>query len=243
MLTACHGEPAGLLQASEPPATAGPARGIDLAIDASDILNELKGSRVDFVVRYYRHPESRWPTLSRAEAQRLSALGMNIVALWEWHSGDPAYFSYASGHADAIAAYRQAMGIGQPAGSAIYFAVDFNPRAQEIEPVRQYFRGVAAGLSAAGTGMARYKVGVYGSGAVCDAVKRDGLAQYSWLSNSTAWSGSLAYDGWNIRQGGRLAGLSFEHDSDRARAEYGGFRLAPAGAAGGGLRASESGAR
>lgn len=229
ILAACHGRPSPTLTLNPtptlaPPRSMGPAQGIDLPTDASDVLNELEDSRVAFVARYYRDPTSHWPPLSASEARRLTSLGLKIVAVWEPHSPDPAHFSYSSGYADALAAYRQAKMVGQPAGSAIYFAVDFDARA--LEPVEQYFGGIAAGLAAASGGKAEYKIGVYGSGAVCDAVKQAGLAQYSWLSNSTAWAGSLDYDGWNIRQGGRSAGLSFNQDADEAREGYGGFRLA-----------------
>jgi hypothetical protein len=224
-LAACQSEPGPTLTA-ERPRSVGPARGLDLPTDASDVLNELKDSRVDFVARYYRHPTSRWPTLSASEAQRLSSLGLKIVAVWESRSRDPGYFSYLSGYDDAVTAYRQARALDQPAGSAIYFAIDFDARSQRLEAVDQYFRGIAAGFAAASGGSMEYQTGVYGSGAVCDAVKQAGLAQYAWLSNSTAWAGSLSYDGWNIRQGARFANLSFNHDSDEARDEYGGFRLA-----------------
>ncbi len=225
ILAACQSQPSPTV-AIERPGSVGPARGIDLPTDASDVLNELKDSRVDFVARYYRDPTSRWPALSPSEAQRLSSLGLKIVAVWESHSRDPGYFSYSSGYNDAMTAYRQARAVAQPAGSAIYFAIDFDARSQALAVVDQYFRGIAAGFATASGGKAEYKVGVYGSGAVCDAVKRAGLAQYSWLSNSIAWAGVLGYDGWNIRQGRRLAELSFNHDSDEARDEYGGFRLA-----------------
>jgi hypothetical protein len=61
---------------------------------------------------------------------------------------------------------------------------------------------------------------------VCDAVKRAGLAQYAWLSNSTGWAGR-SFAGWNIRQGRPYAHLGFiNHDSNEARDDYGGFRLA-----------------
>src|ERR1700704_2919561 len=40
--------------------TFGRARGIDMATDARDHLNELKHSRLDFIARYYRDPASRW---------------------------------------------------------------------------------------------------------------------------------------------------------------------------------------
>jgi Domain of unknown function (DUF1906) len=202
------------------------ARGIDLPTDASDVLNELQDSRIEFVARYYRLPESRWPALTASEAQRLSSLGLKIVAVWESHSREPAHFSYSSGYSDAMMAYWQARAAGQPTGSAIYLAVDFNAPQQILYAIDDYFRGVAAGLAAAGEGHADYAIGVYGSGAVCDAVKRAGLAQYSWLSNSFAWDGSTSYDDWNIKQGAQAPDLPFDHDSDEAREEYGAFRLA-----------------
>lgn len=223
LLAACHGEPGAGLTV-EPPHV-GPARGIDLPIDASDVINELRDSRLDFVARYYRDPTSRWPPLSASEAQRLSSLGLTIVAVWEPHYPDPDYFTFYTGYNDALLADRQARAVGQPAGSAIYFAIDFDARGAAPLAVDQYFRGVAAGLAAAGGGRAAYKVGVYGSGAICAAVTHAGLAQFSWLSNSTAWAGYRDYGGWNIRQSGRLANLSFNHDADEARDEYGGFRL------------------
>ena len=142
------------------------------------------------------------------------------------HSRDPAHFSYSSGYYDALTAYQQARAIGQPAGSAIYFAVDFNARGQLLENVGEYFRGIAAGLAAASGGNATYAVGVYGSGVVCDAIKRASLARYSWLSNSFTWEGSTTYDDWNIMQGAPSEGLSFNQDSDEARSDYGAFRIA-----------------
>jgi Domain of unknown function (DUF1906) len=227
ILAACAGQPISApAPIVEPPRSVGAARGIDLATDTNDVLSELATGRVDFVARYYRDPSSRWPALSASEAQHLSSLGLKIVAVWESHSRHPWYFSYPTGYADAVTAYRQARAIGQPAGSAIYFAVDFDARRQALAAVDEYFRGIAAGFAAASGGSPEYRVGVYGSGAVCDAVKQAGLAQYSWLSNSIAWAGSFGYDDWNIRQGGRLAELSFNHDFDEARDEYGGFQLA-----------------
>jgi hypothetical protein len=216
-----------------PPAAALPkwGQGVDLATDSSDVLNELKSSHVDFVARYYRSPESRWPALSPSEAQRLSSSGIKIVAVWEAHSRNPAYFSYSQGYQDALTAAGEARAVGQPVGSAIYFAVDFN--AQWLMPIDGYFRGIAEGLAAANGGHAGYQVGVYGSGLVCDALKRSGLARYCWLSNAFAWDGSTAYEEWNIRQGSRLSELSFNQDSDEARDEYGAFQVADSGAAAG----------
>jgi Rv2525c-like, glycoside hydrolase-like domain len=230
MLMACQGLPSPP-PAIELPARIGSGQGIDVPTDASDVLMDLEGSGVEFVARYYREPGSRWPALSASEAQRLSSLGLKIVAVWEARSRDLAHFTYSTGYGDAVTAYGEAKAAGQPMDSAIYFAVDFNPRSELLASVAEYFRGVNAGLAAASGGRANYAVGVYGSGAVCDAMKREGLAQYSWLSNSIAWEGSIGYDGWNIRQGGQSPMLSFSQDSDEARGAYGGFEVADIGAA------------
>src|SRR5713226_442524 len=208
------------------PKAFGVARGIDLPIDSRDVSNELKESRLDFVARYYRDPASRWPTLSAEEARMVSSAGMSLVAVWESHSHKQEYFSYASGYSDGLAAHRQAKAIGQPSGSAIYFAVDFSAQEPDVSgPVDQYFRGVHAGLAAAAGQAREYRVGVYGSGAVCDYLKRARLAQYAWLSNSTAWSGYDSFTDWNIKQGKATAGLSFGHDWNQARDDYGGFQV------------------
>lgn len=213
--------------AVEAPRTAGVAKGIDLATDVRDVSLELKDSVVDFVARYYRHPTSRWPTLSAEEARTVSSMGKHLVAVFESHSHKPDYFSHESGYLDGMTAYRQAKAIGQPAGSAIYFAVDYNAPQPDISgPIDRYFRGVHAGLAAAAAGRApEYRVGVYGSGAVCDYMKRVRLAQYAWLSGSTAWSGYGSFADWNIRQNRRSASLSFNHTANDARGDYGAFKV------------------
>lgn len=228
LLAACAGPP------SAPPPSAqlvvapprlGPGEGIDMASDASDVLNELKSARVGFVGRYYRDPDSALPPLSRAEARRLSALGIKIVAVYEYHTPEPAHFTYQGGYNDAVTAYGEARGIGQPAGSAIYFAVDFHAKQDDLAAILDYFRGVHSGLAAAG-GDAAYAIGVYGSGLVCDAVRRAGLARYSWLSNSINWDEASTYDDWNIMQGASVPGLSFGNDADQARdSDDGAFTL------------------
>lgn len=231
MLAACHGAPVPPPQATAPPPYPGVRQGIDLASDTSDVMNELKSGRLDFVARYYRDPDSHWPSLSAGEAQLLASQGLKIVAVWEWHSPDPTHFQYYYGYTDATMAHAQAKAVGQPSGTPIYFAVDANVHPDTMASVAWYFRGIAAGLAAAGGGRAEYKVGVYGSGAVCDAVKGSGLAQYSWLSSALAWDGA-DYDKWDIRQGERMPELSFNQDSDEAKEDYGGFQpVAPGEAA------------
>jgi hypothetical protein len=218
---------------AEPPSTPSPTvefppsagQGIDMASDASDVLNELKDAEVEFVARYYRDPDSAWPPLSPSEAQRLSSQGLKIVAVYEYHSPAPAHFTYEGGYGDAVTASGEARGVGQPVASAIYFAVDFHARDADLASIVDYFRGVNSGLARASDGTPAYAVGVYGSGPVCDAVRRAGLARYSWLSSSITWDDATNYEDWNIMQGAAMPGLSFNNDSDQARHDYGAFEV------------------
>jgi hypothetical protein len=226
MLGGCYDPPRAFpYQSAALPLRAGRGLGIDMPTDASDVLNELKDAKVEFVARYYRDPDSGWPALSPSEAQRLSSLGLKIVAVYEYHSPEPAHFTYEEGYSDALTAYGEARSVGQPVGSAIYFAADFHARDDDIASVVDYFRGVNAGLTASGGGTADYAVGVYGSGPVCDAVRGARLARYSWLSNSITWDDATDYEDWDIMQGASLPELSFNNDSDQARNDYGAFEV------------------
>src|ERR1700737_2582946 len=53
--------------------------GIDLAMDTSNVVEELRGGRIDFVARYYRDPTSSPPALSSQEARKSSYLGWKMI--------------------------------------------------------------------------------------------------------------------------------------------------------------------
>ena len=62
------------------------------------MVEELRGSHIEFIARYYRDPTSSLPALSPQEARKLASLGLKIVAVWEQNSPDPENLSYSSGH-------------------------------------------------------------------------------------------------------------------------------------------------
>jgi hypothetical protein len=67
---------------------------------------------------------------------------------------------------DAEAAVRQARQARQPAGTAIYFGIDFNAGVDTAPAVLEYFRTISEILKANG-----YLVGVYGNGAALDLLR------------------------------------------------------------------------
>ncbi len=201
-------------------------KGIDASTPCTSAASCLKQAGLEFVGRYYAVAAESWKVLTSAEAQALGAAGLRIVAVWE--SGSPtqaSYFSHAQGVQDGQGARAQALALGQPAGTPVYFAVDYDAAASDISGViTQYFEGLQAAFGTGGAPF--YAVGVYGSGAVCQAMLAAGLASRAWLAESTGWSGSSSFTGWNIKQSATIqpvCGISV--DNDVAEGDYGGFNV------------------
>ena len=172
----------------------------------------IKQQGIDFAIRSYSHQAGK--NLSLAEARALTDAGIQIGAVWETAGPHLNYFSRAQGLADGAAAYLMAQSvITQPSGSAIYFAVDFNPGSDEIEgPIMRYFEGVNQAFNAAWPGEQQYQVGVYGSGACCQAMIGAGLATLGWLSEPREFLGSREYASYNLKQ---LASTILQVDDGR----------------------------
>jgi len=196
--------------------------GVDASVSCTPIATRLQSTGRRFVCRYYANSGRK--CLTAEEAKVLSKAGLRIVVVWE--DGRPtkaAYFSYAKGVDDGTSAYHDAMSLGQPPGTAIYFAVDYDSSQDEIAGViSDYFRGIADGFSTISQGSPGYVIGVYGSGLTCSSVLGQNLARYSWLALSTGWRGS-EFSRWNIRQKPGRALLGVDLDYDDATGDYGGF--------------------
>jgi hypothetical protein len=129
------------------------------------------------------------------------------------------------GTLDARAAIAQATQLGQPAGTPIYFGVDFNPvfdgegqaecngvifrdNGELLSTIKQYFMQINDAFRPQDGGTQRWKIGVYGAGFICDELKETqyrgaALADYFWLSASIGFKGhSLFHDGreWHLYQ-------------------------------------------
>jgi hypothetical protein len=203
------------------------AKGIDLNFNCSDHLGDIAAAGIDFVCRYYANGKKA-KIVTQAEAQAIGAAGLQLVVVWE--DGSPtsgAYFSYAKGVDDATSAFHDALSIGQPTTAPIYFAVDFDASQAELAgSIRDYFRGIAAGMAASAAGSDSYPVGVYGSGLSCQYLINQGLATFAWLSQSTGFRGSRDFTAWNIKQGQEATLAGLDVDTDEGADDYGGFGVA-----------------
>ena len=203
------------------------AAGLDTDAICAPFASQIAGDHFDFVVRTYC-PDSV-SGLSKAEAAALAAAGLSLAVVFEGVAGaKPAHYVAAQGARDAAAALRQAARIGQPAGSAIYFAVDTDMLLDGVtNRALPYFTAINAVLAAAPV---KYRVGVYGSGLVCDTLKNRGLVDLTWLSGRTGWIGHAEYadkaDLLQVLPQMRICNGQLAVDRDYARtADFGQFLL------------------
>lgn len=196
-------------------------KGIDTDGDTTSVISCLVENDIAFVGRYYCAETSiAGKKLTLAEAQALSQAGIQIAALYEESPMSIAYFTAQQGTTDAEAALAQAAAIGQPAGSALYFTIDYDATDADIAGgITLYFQAVNAQIGC------QYAVGVYGCGAACAALLGSGLARYAWLSGSSSYNGTATFTGWSIKQFPQTSFCNIAVDPDVAEAEFGGFRL------------------
>lgn len=187
------------------------ATGIDTANNVTNILPDLVSSGYSFVIRYYAASVNSWKIMSVAESAAIHAAGLKRIAVFENYSSDN-YYSASQGRIDASDALSLAKGRGQAAGSAIYFAVDYDASENAIKnQITEYFAEVKRVLLKGG-----YSVGVYGSGRTCRIIKGTGLASYSWLAMSTGWAEYNSYTDWNIKQLAPMNISGVDVDTDTA---------------------------
>lgn len=164
-------------------------KGIDLATPLNaTTAAAFAADGYTFVCRYL--VPSGWKRLTAEEVDAISNAGLRIVSVFETVA-DRALGGYAAGLADGKAALDTAKAVGQPAGSTIYFAVDFAAAPDQMATVIEYIRGAAEAT-------AGYDTGTYGSYDVIEAVKAAAVCERYW--QTCAWSRGLQAAGLNVYQ-------------------------------------------
>lgn len=206
---------------------------IDASTPCTTKAPALFAAGIRTVIRYYSRDTTR-PSkrLHAAEAAALTAAGLRIGIVHEGRFGDKVdNFDRATGVADAL--YAQSYGaqiIGQPDGSAIYFGADFDATKMQIrDNILPYFQGIADAFAQKPVGP-QYKVGIYGSGASCEAVLAAGLADKAWLAQSTGWLDYVSFRDarrWALLQGmgTKVAGVDCDPNDANPDVAIGDFVL------------------
>ena len=215
-----------VLDGFEAPAGRVAVSGMDASVDCRTFASCIAIAGMKFVVRYYSNSVGK--TMTRPEAVALSKAGLQVVAVYQDWGNDIKFFSAELGKKNAAKALLLAAGIGQPAESAIYFAVDFDPSADQVRgPITDYFGEVSAALA---LGDRRYAAGVYGSGLTCRMIRDAGLAAFTWLSGSTGFRESTRFRPQatliQVAPDRKICGNKLSIDDDVAQSEnFGAFRI------------------
>ncbi len=188
------GSAAGGIEPATPPTPSSETllRGLDGNVNLTTKGDCLKSHGFDFAIRYY-NINNPGKNLTRPEGQALVAAGLQLGAVFEdGHPDHDTFFSHDKGVIHGKTAHDMATNkIGQPGGSAIYFAVDYDPALHTVQTIiTDYFKGVNEGLASANGGSPKYAIGVYGSGLTCRLLLAEGLATLTWLTQSTGFTES-----------------------------------------------------
>lgn len=181
-------------------------KGIDCAVPlTAEKARAMAAAGMKFACRYLVPASMAWKRLTRGEAELITAAGMKIVSVFQRGTNDAAGGT-ANGKRDGAAALQEAKMIGQPEGTAIYFAVDFDAQPKNYDAIEAYLRAAAKELSG-------YPVGVYGSYAVVEEMARRGACSHFW--QTYAWSKGRLSSAANLHQyknGQTLAGHQVDYN-------------------------------
>lgn len=165
------------------------AKGFDCAVPLTrESAKRFHDDGYEFVCRYL--VPSGWKRLTKIEAADISAAGLQVVSVYET-TANRALGGRSAGLVDGARAVQVAIAVGQPAGSRIYFAVDFEATAKQMDTVIQYIRGVSEAAT-------NFLTGVYGSAAVIEAVMAAKACSGFW--QTYAWSKGRKAGGIQIYQ-------------------------------------------
>ncbi len=168
---------------------------------AEPFLDFLKENAVDTVIRYYASTR-RAKTMTKKEAKFLSAAGFNLVPVYQDRHRDlKKDFGSENGRRSAEHALKFADHIGQPDGSALFFAVDLDIGARKTKQIDSWIAPFFEAINAAIGG--RFRIGAYGGGAVLKRLLDKELIDLAWLSMRAGHHGTEDFfrSGlWALRQ-------------------------------------------
>lgn len=136
------------------------------------------GKFAKFVLRYLAGSTS-WKNMNLEEVNRLKAEGFMIGSIFQ-EGKDGTKAGYQGGLTAGYKALERAKDIGQPSGSAIFFAVDYDAPVSDYNSIEQFLKGVSVAFAS------YYKVGIYGKFDVIEEMARRKACSYFW--QTLAWS-------------------------------------------------------
>lgn len=138
----------------------------------------LRENGISFVGRYLV-PETLWKALTAQEAADIRAAGLALMLCWEL-GGEDLRGGSVRGVEHGARARQLAEALGVPAGTIIYFAVDYNAPATDFPLIEQYMIAAQTALTA------KYIAGLYGHERIVEYLAQRGSVKKFW--QCVAWS-------------------------------------------------------
>lgn len=138
----------------------------------------LRENGISFVARYLV-PETLWKALTATEAADIRNAGLALMLCWEL-GGEDLRGGSVKGVEHGARAKQLADAMGVPAGTIIYFAVDYNAQPVDYPAIEQYMIAAQTALTA------KYVAGLYGHERIVEYLAQRGSVKKFW--QCVAWS-------------------------------------------------------
>lgn len=131
--------------------------------------------------------------LCAPEIAELRAAGLRLAPIYQRFNDKVAYLTRDNGMTEGLEALVRGRVLGLPAGSIIYFSVDFDATGDVVSgAVAEYFGGVKEIMDA--VAFYNFRIGVYATRNVCQVMIDRGLAVAAYVSGmSTGYSGNMGF--------------------------------------------------
>jgi Domain of unknown function (DUF1906) len=190
---------------------------IDTPTNIRDMVSRFKAAGVTTIIRYEsRLPKAGWKRWQPDEVRAITDAGLHLGIVYE-DDGHPR--GYDDGYEAATWALNRREARGQPDGSAIYYAVDYDVGVDNINnAVVPYFHGVNKAHAELGP---KIKIGCYGSGLVNRTLLALKLIDLRWITCSMGFNGSREavrnneYDLWQTHCETSLLHIDVDYNSAR----------------------------
>ena len=182
-------------------------KAFDVATDVTGHAHDIQALGFMAVGAYMR-----FDRCTKTMVNGLHSVGIKLFSIYE--RGNPtqaSYFTSAQALQDGMAAVTAAKTLGQPQGTPIFFAFDFDATLDEINgPCLQYMQIVQRICKQHG-----YLAGAYGSGLLLKTYQDAGYIHCGFLAQSAGWDGRNEYmPHAAIVQGSSVSVLGFDVDLD-----------------------------
>lgn len=176
---------------------------IDVSEPSDAKIDCLVRSGIKAVGRYYNYGSGK-KVLTRREAQVLINNNISIWTVFEYYNNEAKWFTTEYGKKDAARALQCAQElVGQPEGTTIYFAADYDEDGRNFaSAIVPYFEAVRD-VFRRSDGSFPFRIGVYSNGLVCRKLLAAGLVSDTWLSCSTGFTEHAQFYAsrkWSISQ-------------------------------------------